>query len=222
MRNSNLNTKIRYFRNKLKKWYKENGRSFYWRKRPTPYIVLISEVFLKKTTAEYSHPFIQEFLGNYKSIESIRNAKLRNLNTYFKFLGLKNRARGLKRLACEIQDYHDGKVPDNLEDLKNLYLIGDYTANAVLCFAYNKRVPILDTNVIRIIGRFFGKHSDRKRPRNDRELWSFAKKILPAKEFKEYNWSLLDFGAIICKKKSPHCDICPLKRKCIYYKNTAY
>ena len=44
-------------------------------------------------------------------------------------------------------------VPDDVETLLTLPGVGSYTARAVACFAYDQWVPVVDTNVRRVVAR---------------------------------------------------------------------
>src|SRR5207245_6579662 len=90
----------------------------------------------------------------------------------------------------------------------------EYVANAVLVVAYRRRLPLLDPNVIRLVGRFFGIESERPRPRTDRQLWTFVAQLLPKRAAREFSLGLVDLGATVCRAKRPLCSQCPLREKC--------
>jgi len=211
----------RYFTERIKVWFFENGRSFIWRERTDPFTVTVSEVFLKKTRAENAEQQLLLFFKDFHSFEEIAASNKRKLSSYFKKLGLLDRGQGLLKLARQISIDFEGNIPDAISNLKRIYFIGDYSANAILCFSFGKRVPIVDVNVIRIFKRFFGIEVPGKSPHKDRKIWEFAKKMLPVKNIKEYNWGLLDFGAIVCSERNPKCQACPLKRRCLYFRNSS-
>ncbi|HDL01995.1 MAG TPA: hypothetical protein ENH23_07165 [candidate division Zixibacteria bacterium] len=143
---------------------------------------------------------------------------MKEIDALLKDIGLFYRGRRLKKIAERIVNQFEGNVPDKKEDLMSLYGVGEYISNAVLCFAFKKRVPIVDTNVIRVYERVFNVKSQKSRPRTDKEVWKFAEKMLPEKDYVEYNYALLDFASEICRAKNPLCEICPLKNICKYKK----
>ena len=108
-------------------------------------------------------------------------------------------------------------MPKEKDKLLTLRGVGDYIANAVLCFAFNKDVPIVDANVIRVIERFFSLKSKKVRPRTDKLIWQFAEKLVPKGNAKEYNRAILDFAALVCSAKKPNCLNCPISKKCDYF-----
>ena len=206
----------RYFRKKITEWYKFNKRNFYWRTKTDPYTILISEIFLKKTSAVYAEKYIIEFLERYKTVKDLYETDDKMLINFFKPLGLVSRGRGLKRISEKIIKDYNCEIPKDKKLLKNLFMVGDYVVNCILCFSFNEKVPIVDTNVIRIFKRFFNFNSINPRPCNDKEIWYFAKELLPYKNVKQYNWALLDFGALVCSSRKPKCTSCPISRKCFF------
>lgn len=204
----------KYFTEHIRRWFFDNGRVFIWREKTDPFTVTVAEIFLKKTRAENAVPELHRFLKKFRSFKDIAGSNKCELNKYFERLGLLDRGEGLLKLSRKVQVDYNGVLPDTEHDLKKLYFVGDYSANAILCFSYGKRVPIVDVNVIRIFRRFFGIVIEGKSPHKDRKVWEFARKMLPVKNIREYNWGLLDFGAMICSERSPKCYSCPLKRKC--------
>jgi len=95
--------------------------------------------------------------------------------------------------------------------------VGLYTARALLCFGFGKDVSLVDVNVARILSRVFGVLERKRRPSEDEILWSLAAKIVPKGLGPQYNETLLDHAALICKKK-PKCNICPVAKLCEYFK----
>ena len=132
-------------------------------------------------------------------------------------LGLqKQRRNALKQIAEIILSEYSGNIPSNEKMLLSLPHIGQYSTNAILCFNYGIRKPIVDVNVARVITRFFGIPMP-KDIRNEK-LWELAEKLLPEKDFINYNYGLLDLGGLICKK-SPLCNSCFLDNICLKHIN---
>jgi A/G-specific adenine glycosylase len=117
-------------------------------------------------------------------------------------------------LAQIVATEHRGEIPHLKEELLELPGIGDYIANAVLCFAYGESVPLLDTNIIRILERVFGIRSSKVRARTDKELWKAVERIIPPGKAKEFNLAMLDLAALICTSRNPKCSICPTADIC--------
>ncbi len=197
-------------------WHAENKRTFSWRETQNPFHILVAEIMLQKTDVKKVSEIYEEFIKKYPTPQALSSAELDELRSELAFLGIHKRAERLKKAAEKIVlDYGD-EVPSKKEELLKLPGVGEYIANAVLCFAFNKDVPIVDTNVIRLFERVFGIKSSKTRPRNDRKIWEFANQLVPKGRSKEYNQALLDLAASFCKSKNPLSDICPMNKICNY------
>jgi len=203
-----------YFTENVIRFYRRHGRKFYWRTNHLDsFQWLITEVFLRKTRAENVEGVLVNFLKKYKDFMDIYEAEERAIIDEISILGLgKQRAVTLKKISHIVLTQYNGQLPDLKKNLEKIYGIGMYISNAILCFCYGKHLPVIDVNVSRVVTRFFnlGKKKDL---RNNKELTDFCTRLLPTKNVKEYNWGLLDFGALICKPK-PICKDCFLKTKC--------
>jgi A/G-specific adenine glycosylase len=112
-----------------------------------------------------------------------------------------------------------GSVPQDEKALRSLPRVGEYTAGAVRSFGFGLRAGIPDTNVIRLLQRFFGLPTTRKSHRgsHSRILRDTAYEVLPVTDSRALNYAMLDFGALVCKSAKPRCVICPLSARCHAY-----
>ena len=108
-------------------------------------------------------------------------------------------------------------LPDDPAELRTLPGIGAYTAGAVATFAFERRAPIVDTNVARVLRRVFAPHLAPKTPATHRTLWSLAEASLPrtGKAAWTHNQALIELGALVCKPRAPRCGECPVNKDCI-------
>ncbi len=204
---------------KLITWFDKNGRSFIWRERREPFVVLIAEILLKKTSANVVNQFLPRFLEHYSDVHALNNATLEELQKVLAPLGLSaQRGKQLKSLAQALVQSHGGIIPSEQDKLLQLPGVGEYTAGAVLSFAYRRPEAIVDTNVARIIIRFYGIERSRCEARRSPEVWEHAWRL--ASQYSEgshrINWALLDLGALICRPERPKCDECPLNCDCAF------
>jgi A/G-specific adenine glycosylase len=201
----------------LLKWYRENGRSYVWRRKKDPYGVLMAEIMLQRTRADQVEPVYLDFIEKFPNAQELRKATEEEIGEYFGRLGLLWRAKLVKRLVEEIVDKFDGEIPKDRDLLLSLPAVGEYIADAVLCFASDEDVAVVDSNVCRIIGRVFDLKA-RGEARKDPKYRQVVDKILPSGKAKEFNWALIDLGALICKPNRPLCGLCPLERLCQFAK----
>ncbi len=212
------NKAIRKFQVSIQNWYVNDGRSFPWRNINEPFNILVSEFLLQKTNVEKVESVYKKFMNYWPSVQSLSRARISSVSKVIKSLGLKYKAVRLKTTAKMLEENFNCEVPRKSDKLLKLPGVGKYIASAVECFAFNKQKAILDTNVIRIFNRVFDIKSKKSRPRNDSRLWNFAQTLVPVNKVKEYNWGLIDFGALVCKSKNPLCCKCILYSICIFYK----
>lgn len=211
--------KSEQFAQRLLIWFEENQRQFPWRRTKDPYNVLLAEVFLRKTNAPKVVCVYERFVSRYPRFEALANIPEQELEKVLKPLGLyRRRARDLRRLAEIVMAKYDGEIPSSREELMELPGVGSYTANAVLCFAFGETVPLLDTNVIRVVTRVFSFKPKRKRARDDPEMWRAVRRIVPRGKARDFNLAMLDLAAATCLPRKPKCVMCPVFSLCDYYR----
>ncbi len=176
----------------------------------------MTELLLRKTTAASVSKIWCDFFQNYSDAFTLSRADERNLLKRVKNLGFGNKkVSSLKQASSWLVEQYQGEVPEDLEKLLEIPSVGDYAARAVLCFAFNHRVEIVDNTVQRFFSRYFGRAIKADMRRN-KWTWDTARKLLPRnrKTAKLHNYGLLDFIAQVCKAGRPLCEICPLNKGC--------
>jgi A/G-specific adenine glycosylase len=206
-----------FFTQQMLQWASHSLRDYPWRHDRTAYRVFISEVFLQRTKADQVRPIYDQFLKKYPDYTSLYRMKKKDIGQYFAPLGLNKRAGIFWKAINQLKTHN--KPIEQLTDteFREIQGIGEYSFNAIRCFGENRRTPIVDSNVIRIFQRFFGYVSDKKTPRNDKKVWEFAAALLPSENYVEYNYALIDFGALICTPNKPKCIECNFQDECIFY-----
>ena len=210
-------TRLRYFRRRLRHWFRANGRDLPWRRTRDPYRILVSEIMLQQTQVPRVTQVYEQFLAAYPRIEDVAAAPLPEVRRITDPLGYTVRGRQIKRIADEVVRYRAGRVPDTMPELLALPGVGRYTAGAVMTFAHGRPTPIVDTNVARVLGRWFAGALPADEPAGprSRRLWALSAALLPRRgDGWEINQALMDFGAQVCPARRPRCDDCPLRRRC--------
>ena len=187
-------------------WYKERARDLPWRLTRDPYAILVSEVMLQQTQAERVAPKFAEFLARFPTFEALAQAPTADVIRAWAPLGYNRRAVRLQRIA---QAIGDGQLPEDPAALRRLDGVGEYTAAAVACFAFGAQVPVVDTNVRRVLRRCFGMSAA-----TESEVRGLAKQMLPEGAAYPWNQALMDLGATVCLSKAPRCHACPLRTHC--------
>lgn len=210
------------FQTAVLNWYTRNGRCLTWRNTDDPYKILVAEFLLQKTDVEKVKAVYEKFMYCWPSPQTLSKARNSSISKIIRPLGLRYKANRLRSTAKAIVEKFDGEIPESEDKLLELPGVGRYIASAVECFAFNKPKAILDTNIIRIFDRVLGIHSEKDRPRDDARLWNTAQALVPHKNAREYNWALLDFGALVCKSRDPLCGECVLQNMCMLWKRRSY
>ena len=233
------------FSRKLLAWWRRAARDLPWRRTRDPYRVLVSEFMLQQTQVSRVAEYYPRFIERFPDLATLANAKPRAVREAWDGLGYYARASNLHALAKSVVGRGvveggvaekgvagDGvaKLPDDPEELIKLPGIGRYTAGAVACFAFEKPVPAVDTNVRRVLLRvFFGddrqrltrerltrQRTTRQRLIPQRRIWDLARALVPkdGKRAWKFNQAIMELGALICVARKPRCPECPVRSNC--------
>jgi A/G-specific adenine glycosylase len=193
-------------------------RSYPWRKQDcTPYEVLVAELLLKRTTATIASRTYADILSRFPTPPALKDAELNDVAAILAPLGLNwQRARSMKAMALHLLEHEDGKVPNDLQRLLRVPGLGDYGARAVLSFSYGVPAAIVDSNVERVLRRVF--YTSMPEKPNLRLYQAMADTLLPQDRHREFNFGMLDLGALVCRPVAPLHQQCPLSKVCDYYR----
>ncbi len=216
MKRENINFKKHKISEKLLEWQKNNYQDYPWRVRSS-YKILVATFMLHKTSAKQVVPVYEKFIKEYPSLEYLEGIKKKYLHIKFRPLGLYRRVDMFYNAINEIFFYYEGRIPTEREELISLTGVGNYKANAILCFGQGKSYPIVDVNTAKVISRLIGfRYTDP--PGRDKNLYEIYRLILPDKKTAKFNYAVLDLSHLLCKKKDPLCIECPVKMICEYDK----
>lgn len=190
-------------------WGAHDLRDLPWRRERDPWRILVAEVMLQQTQADRVVPKWQTFLAAYPTPEDCASSALGEVLRLWQGLGYPRRARNLHAAAAAIVERHGGRLPDDLDSLLALPGIGPYTARAVLAFAFERDVAVVDTNIARILARTAGVRL------TTREAQTAADALVPRGHGWMWNQVLMDLGARVCRP-APACDRCPLVSSCAW------
>jgi len=190
-------------RRTLHRWYQSNARTFPWRETNDPYLIWVSEIMLQQTQAARVVPYFTRFVAALPTVHALAKASDAKLLRLWRGLGYYRRAQNLRLAAQEIVRTHDGVLPRTFAELCALPGIGEYTANAILSFAFKKQAIASDTNLQRIFGRLCPAAPD-----------AFAVSLFgKSRRSSALNQSLMDLGNLVCRS-DPKCGECPLTNLC--------
>jgi A/G-specific adenine glycosylase len=201
-------------RTRLLLWYRKEGRPLPWRRVRSPlYMRVVSELLLQRTRAESVASIFPRFVRRYPSWRALSRAKKSDLAAILRPLGLwRRRAVALLALARTLEK-RCGHLPATRDEIEALPGVGQYIANAILLFAHDRREPLIDVNMARVLERIFG-------PRRlvdiryDPQLQRIARIVVDHRQAARINWAILDLAALICRRANPLCARCPLVSVC--------
>ena len=204
---------IVYFQRNIITWGRKHFKEFPWRMTENKWHALVAEIMLQRTRAEQVIETYNRFLKEYSTPKDYIE---KGCPQIFTTLGLKWRNTELAKLAKNLA-FRD--IPTTKRGLTDLPGVGDYIASAFLSLHVGEREYIVDSNVVRIYGRYFGFETGGE-TRRKKWLIELADELTPKRVFRDYNYGIIDFTKEICKPRAA-CDICPIRKHCIYYTRKA-
>lgn len=197
----------------LSSWADGARRDLPWRRTRDPWAVLVSELMLQQTQVARVSSRYEPFLTLFPTASACAAAPVADVVRAWAGLGYNRRAVSLHRASAVIVDRHLGHVPSTLAELVALPGVGPYTARAVLAFAFEADVGVVEVNSARVLARAVA-----GRPLTRAEAQAHADALVPAGRSWAWNQGMLDLGATICTKAAPACAGCPLGSCCAWWR----
>ena len=204
------------FQEKILSWYAQHQRDLPWRQTRDPYRILISEVMSQQTQIQRVIVKYTAWLESFPTVQSLASAKVSDVLALWSGLGYNRRALHLKKTAEIVTEKYSRKFPETEKELLALPGIGQYTSRALLCFAFNQQIAVVDTNVRKVIltqvlKNHSGEQSDSKilqisdsgqaRMTTEKEIEAIAQRLLPQGKAYEWNQALMDYAGAVLKKE---------------------
>lgn len=206
------------FASQVLAWYHQFGRkTLPWQQEKTPYKVWLSEVMLQQTQVATVIPYFERFMAQFPTVAELSAAPIDHVLHLWTGLGYYARARNLHKAACQIMNEHQGKFPENFEQVVALPGVGRSTAGAILSLSLGQHHPILDGNVKRVLARYYAVAGWPGQREVEGKLWALSEAVTPQREVAAFNQAMMDLGAMICTRSRPKCELCPLNDGCIAY-----
>ncbi|MGY6628012.1 MAG: A/G-specific adenine glycosylase [Oceanicaulis sp.] len=208
-------------RSALLAWYDREGRTLPWRVRPEdwvrgvvadPYAVWLSEIMLQQTTVPHATPYWSRFLTLWPSVHDLAAAPREDVMAEWAGLGYYARARNLHACAQVVSAELGGVFPSDLDGLRALPGVGEYTANAIRAAAFDLPASVVDGNVERVITRLFA--IDAPLPGAKGAIRDHAARLADPDRPGDYAQAIMDLGATVCTPRGPSCHACPWAGAC--------
>ena len=202
-------------------WYDNNKRTLPWRvgkkSNNQLYYRVLSEFMLQQTQVKTVIPYFEKFTKKFSNLNSLSKASEKKILKLWEGLGYYRRARNLLATSKILVNKYDSKLPKEIDEIKTLPGIGDYTSNVLAALIYNKPTLALDGNVKRVISRLLNIEVKKI---NFKEFKNINKKnIFNTHRNSDLVEAMMEFGALVCNSKIPKCEICPIHKNCKFYKS---
>ncbi len=172
---------------------------------------------LQQTQVKTVIPYFEKFTKKFSNLDSLSKASENKILKLWEGLGYYRRARNLLATSKILVKKYNSKLPKDIDEIKTLPGIGDYTSNVLTALIYNRPTLALDGNVKRVISR----------------ILNMAVNKIDFKHFKNINRrnlfntnrnsdlveAMMEFGALVCNSKIPKCRSCPIKKNCKFFKS---
>jgi A/G-specific adenine glycosylase len=206
-----------FISNHLIDWYKTHHRVLPWRNISDPYRIWVSEIILQQTRVVQGLDYYNRFIGRFPDVRTLAEADEQEVLKYWQGLGYYSRARNLHATARYIREHFEGKFPENYDSILSLKGIGEYTAAAIVSFAYNAPYPVVDGNVFRFLSRLFVIEEPIDTTKGKKQFTELAGQMMDKSRAGLFNQAIMEFGALQCIPASPDCSRCPFEAQCLAY-----
>jgi A/G-specific adenine glycosylase len=195
----------------LLEWYDRSRRDLPWREPGvSAWQILVSEFMLQQTPVARVLPIWPDWVRRWPTPSATAAASAADVLRAWGKLGYPRRAKRLHECATVVARDHGDVVPDDVDTLLTLPGVGSYTARAVTCFAYRQPVPVVDTNVRRVVARVIHGQADAGAPSAARDHADVAALLPNDETAPQFSVALMELGAIVCTARTPRCGLCPL------------
>ena len=203
----------------MRGWYERNKRVLPWRETTDPYRIWLSEVILQQTRVQQGMDYYLRFVERFPNVRSLAEAEEDEVLLLWQGLGYYSRARNLHKAAKMVVERGWEPFPETFDEVRSLPGIGEYTAGAIMSFAYDAPYPAADGNVYRVLSRLKDCAEPFDTTAGKKLFRTFAWELLDREHPREHNSALMEFGALYCTPTGMDCAHCPLAVYCLAHEH---
>lgn len=203
----------------LHAWYERNKRVLPWRETTDPYCIWLSEIILQQTRVAQGMDYYHRFVARFPDVRSLAEAREDEVLLLWQGLGYYSRARHLHKAAQMIVEQGWLPFPDTFDRVLALPGVGEYTAGAIMSFAYDQPYPAADGNVYRVLSRLYDEEEPFDTTAGKKRFRELAWQLLDQAHPRLHNSALMEFGALFCTPSGMDCLHCPIGAYCLANKN---
>lgn len=205
------------FQRALLVWFRQVARDVPWRRTRDPYAILVSETILQQTRPEQAIAGYEKFVKALPTIEALAAASEDAVLKLWDGLGSSARARNLHKAAKTIVQDLGGRFPRTAAKWMELPGVNRFMAEAIASIAFNERVPILESNVKRVVARLFDVPSCIDDFATEDALMDMVDTLIPVRSPGDFNQAMIELGTRMCMASEARCDGCPMRKLCSSY-----
>jgi A/G-specific adenine glycosylase len=202
------------YEKEISAWFKKNKRDLPWRKTDS-WGILVSEFMLQQTPVNRVLPVYNQWMERWPTATHLAKATPAEVITAWGRLGYPRRALRVHECAKVITKELKGKIPTTEVELRKLPGVGEYTAAAMVAFAFSGRSLVLDINIRRLFTRLFDGAESPTTSTTKKEKVRYEE-LIPKKDPHIWAAATMELGALVCTSQSPKCAICPVADKCLW------
>ncbi|MCD7799553.1 MAG: hypothetical protein LUG84_09180 [Akkermansiaceae bacterium] len=199
----------------LTRWFETSGRSYPWRETRDPWAILVSEVMLQQTTIPAVLNRYAAWMARFPTPAALADATEEEALRSWEGLGYYTRVRSLRAAARAVCKQYGGAFPRDAGLLRRLPGIGEYTAGALLSFAFDLPAPLVDANAARVLTRLDNDFTPADSAEGRRRLRRRAEELLDRRRPRVFNSALMELGQTFCLPHRPDCLLCPCREHCL-------
>lgn len=205
------------FRATIVDWFEATGEDYPWRRTEDPYAILVSELMLQQTqiATVLGRGYFENWLTKFPDVETLAKASEDEILKAWEGLGYYRRARNLQRAAAAVVEEFGGEFPKTYDEIRTLPGVGDYTAGAVVSFAYDQPASMVDANVARVLARMFDFAELIDSTAGKKQLSEWSGQLVDPKNARSFNSGLMELGQRFCTPRKPNCEQCPVAEFCV-------
>ncbi|MFO8129744.1 MAG: A/G-specific adenine glycosylase [Bacteroidales bacterium] len=206
------------WKNRLRHWYTHHKRDLPWRATNDPYKIWVSEIILQQTRVSQGLDYYYRFIDKYPDIQSLAETDEDSLMRVWQGLGYYSRARNMHRAAGQVVRDHGGRFPADMDSIRSLKGVGEYTSAAIASMAFNMPCPVIDGNVLRFITRLYAIADPVHKSTTRAAIKRILDEHMDIQDPGLFNQALMEFGALHCKHARPECHTCPFQDDCLAFR----
>ena len=195
-------------------WFAVHRRAMPWRASRDAYPIWVSEVMLQQTTVAAVVPYFERFLAAFPTVRHLAAADEQQVLHLWQGLGYYRRVRHLHAAAKRLVADHAGELPDDPAVWAELPGVGRYILGAVMSQAFERKLPIVEANSLRVLSRWFASPLDPRVGPGQKWVWEAAAAVLPDAQVGDFNQAVMELGATVCTPVAPKCESCPVAKWC--------